>query len=363
MQFKCLNAYQLFEVLNSEILNKLKKFTPDKYIQELFISKTQEKVPDYIIIIIENNAYIGVLTVYFQNDSMHIDNFFVPDICSAKFCHIVLQLWKYLVHNFFAYILIHEFRCLKMYFHISPLDIDFKHIDMKTLHIDEKNKLWFDVIEPSKDKYIYLSSMNAKTLYKFDLTVTQYSKEVVSENVSPNLKQSKQSKQSTDNIFDDVIKKFDSNISILDDNINEKAVEEANSLGLILAKSKLKSLLYHSTGIGCFAGKEIKKKEEICRFQGKIINEKERQNILKDNNEYWCIALGTGTYLAPNVECCANYINSPFKCFIDGKACIANAKLIINKKNKRARVVASHNIKEGTEILMSYGKKFNMNPI
>ena len=68
-------------------------------------------------------------------------------------------------------------------------------------------------------------------------------------------------------------------------------------------------------------------------------------------------------YLAPNVECCANYINSPFKCFIDGKACIANAKLIINKINKRARVVASHNIKEGTEILMSYGKKFNMNPI
>ena len=44
MYFKCLNAKELFEQLNIEILQELEVFVTKQYVYDLFIKKKQKKV-------------------------------------------------------------------------------------------------------------------------------------------------------------------------------------------------------------------------------------------------------------------------------------------------------------------------------
>ena len=58
MYFKCLNAKELFEQLNIEILQELEVFVTKQYVYDLFIKKKQKKVPDYLAILIDDRKYI-----------------------------------------------------------------------------------------------------------------------------------------------------------------------------------------------------------------------------------------------------------------------------------------------------------------
>ena len=46
MYFKCLNAKELFEQLNREILQELEDFVTKQSVYDLFIKKKQKQVPD-----------------------------------------------------------------------------------------------------------------------------------------------------------------------------------------------------------------------------------------------------------------------------------------------------------------------------
>jgi hypothetical protein len=370
MYFKCLNAKELFEQLNIEILQELEVFVTKQYVYDLFIKKKQKKVPDYLAILIDDRKYIGVFTIYFQSNNLHIDNLYFPNLCSSRFCTIVRQMWKFLLKYFYRpYVLRHRFSSLNINFYLDSSFVDFSHDDMKKVVWNNYN-LWIDILELSDDRFIYRSEINTELIPCFiDYYNSKYSKgffenEIVnSENKTPNvdnLVEKVKAVKIVDTI-DDIVHQFELDISLLsDDCVNGNAIIQAKSLGLILAKSKLESSICDSTGIGCFAGKHFKQNDEICRFQGKIITEDERAKNAQNVDGFWCIDLAGGKYMIPSKSCCANYINSPFKCFNDGKASKPNSKLVVDKRRKMARVVALFNIKLGTEILMPYGRSFKM---
>lgn len=371
MYFKCLNAKELFEQLNIEILQELEIFVTKQYVYDLFIEKKQKKVPDYLAILIDDRKYIGVFTIYFQSNTLHIDNLYFPNLCSSQFCTIVRQMWKFLLKYFYRpYVLKHRFSSLNINFYLDSSFVDFSHDDMKKVVWNNYN-LWIDIFELSDDRFIYRSEISTELIpcfidyYNSKYNKTFFDNEITnSENKSPNIDNLVEKVKAVKIVdtIDDIIHRFELDISSLsDDCVSENAIIQAKSLGLILAKSKLESSICDSTGIGCFTGKHFKQNDEICRFQGKIITEDERAKKTQNVDGFWCIDLAGGKYMLPSKSCCASYINSPFKCFNDGKALRPNAKLVVDKRRKMARVVAMFNIKPGSEILMPYGRSFKWN--
>ena len=352
MHLKCFYAQDIYKNININIINEVGKILPVDFIYNLFIAKLQQKVPDYLVIIMNDNDCIGVFTIYIKSDSMTVDNFVVPNISSSQFCVIILEIWKFIQNRFIVYMLRFNFQCLKINFNLDSSMIDFKHIDMQNVKLNNGKNIWYDVIEISQHLHIYITKINTALLSFAEYELgNPFSIPTNNPPVDKTLLTT-----------DDIIAKFNLDISLSNESIDETAVLQGKSLGLILAYSKLESSLFDSTGIGCFAGKSFKRKDEICRFQGKIISQQQREQYANKNRGFWCIDLGGGKFITPSNKCCANYINSPLNCFINGKACRSNAKLVVDKRNKVARVVASQNIHPGTEILMSYGKSYDMNP-
>ena len=133
---------------------------------------------------------------------------------------------------------------------------------------------------------------------------------------------------------------------------------------LILAKSKLSSSTFPNLDIGCFATVIKESNEEIYPYFGFLINESTQKQLTNEKSGFGCINIAKHAFLVPSDDCCANYINSPWKCKDEnGKPIQKNAKLIVNQRLKQVRVIAIKKIEIGEEIVMGYGKSFNLNPI
>ena len=122
----------------------------------------------------------------------------------------------------------------------------------------------------------------------------------------------------------------------------------------ILLNLVVKQSTIENAGLGLFTLKDFKKNENICNYEGEIIDDKELVNRYGKNNlAPYTIKLANNKY----IDCACKrsqgaYINS----FRGGSG--NNARFIINNKYDRVRLQATRNIKSGQEIFVSYGSNY-----
>lgn len=120
--------------------------------------------------------------------------------------------------------------------------------------------------------------------------------------------------------------------------------------------------LYTSTsqlpnaGQGLYTAIKIYKDETISVFKGEILTKKQiAERVEKDEDKYFIEMLNGKIMDSMHVDCYAKFANdvkgstnSEFK---------NNAKITIDE-NKNICIVATRNIKEGSEIFCSYGREY-----
>ena len=111
-----------------------------------------------------------------------------------------------------------------------------------------------------------------------------------------------------------------------------------------------------NAGKGLFTAIDIYPNEIISLFKGEILTDNEAQKRVSEGNDRYFINMLDGSILdSMNVDCFAKYANdaeafskSLFK---------NNAKIALDEENNVC-VIAIRNIKSGSEIFCSYGKKY-----
>ena len=120
-------------------------------------------------------------------------------------------------------------------------------------------------------------------------------------------------------------------------------------------------------GRGLFSKVAIYSGNHICNFVGNIFHFSELEKYVhqyKERDNYWGFIQIDKEHFLNTYEndCIANYINSPVNIHdSNGRKCVANAKLVVDHRNKLVRVIATKTIAAHSEILMSYGRKFKLN--
>jgi uncharacterized protein len=114
-------------------------------------------------------------------------------------------------------------------------------------------------------------------------------------------------------------------------------------------------------GDGLFTAIPIYKGEVIAIFKGRILSEKEAQDIAANGDDRFFINMPDGTILdSMNVECFAKYANDASGSV---KSRYKNNSKITLDENGNVCIVATRNISAGEEIFCSYGKKYWKKPL
>jgi hypothetical protein len=148
-------------------------------------------------------------------------------------------------------------------------------------------------------------------------------------------------------------------INIFSDHINESKKESDDLI--------VKTSTIPNSGNGLFAKRDFKKGEIIAYFTGKLIDNDKFDLLKKHFSGYpinhfggtrghYLIDLGDKTLDTYDSDCLAKYAND-----IEGPAKTNkqnNSTIFSSKKRKSAYICATHNIKAGDEIFVSYGKEY-----
>lgn len=133
--------------------------------------------------------------------------------------------------------------------------------------------------------------------------------------------------------------------------IPTNTIEASESDYLYIKQSQIEH-----AGNGLFTAITIYKNEIITLFKGEILNAKEAEKRVKQNNDRYFINLLDGSIMdSKNTNCFAKYandakgsINSNFK---------NNAEITLDHDNNVC-IKATKKIKSGEEIFCSYGKRY-----
>ena len=111
-----------------------------------------------------------------------------------------------------------------------------------------------------------------------------------------------------------------------------------------------------NAGNGLFTAIDIYKDELISFFKGEILTENEAEIRVQKGIDKYFINMIDGTILdSKNVDCFAKYANDA-EAF--SKTIFKNNSKITLDDNNNVCIIATKNIKLGSEIYCSYGKKY-----
>lgn len=355
MLFKIYNAFDIYNLVHQDINKQLATFGEDflgkNWLFNIFIAKNQTNVPDFVVIVTQKEQIIGIFTIYLCLDQLFIDNVGISIDDNEVFTYFIQKMYEFLLDNFLSYKCQHNFDKLDVEFCVNTHLCD---ISQESLNVNFSNDtpIWNNC--KVKDDMIYchgrLEPEQLAYCRIFNANYEKYRSDEEEINIE----------YGVESCVEDILDDLDLELLYEQSLFISEAQQNARKNNLILAKSKLSSVICPDLGIGCFATTIKETDEEICAFFGTLINETTRQQLSNEKSGFWCINIAKNEFLLPSVNCCANYINSPWNCIDDnGKRTQKNAKLVVCQRLKQVRVIASKKIKIGEEIVMGYGKSFN----
>jgi len=114
--------------------------------------------------------------------------------------------------------------------------------------------------------------------------------------------------------------------------------------------------LIPNAGMGLFTAITIFKGETISIFKGEILSEKEASDRAASGQDQYFIMMLTGSTMdSKNIFCYAKYANDAK----GSSGCpVKNNAMLSLDENDRVCLIAKTKIKAGSEILVSYGKRY-----
>lgn len=362
MLFKIYNAFDIYNVVHQDINKQLATFGEDflgkNWLFDIFIAKKQTNVPDFVVIVTQKEQIIGTFTIYLCLDQLFIDNVGISIDDNEIFIYFIQKMYEFLLDNFLSYKCQHNFDKLDVEFRVNTTIhlCDISQESLLNVNFSNDTSIWNNC--KVKDNMIYCNGRLEPNQLAYCRIFNANYEEYISDQEEINVEYGEES------CVEDILDDLELELSLEQSQSTSKAQQNARKNNLILAKSKLSSTIFPDLDIGCFATTIKEPNEEICAFFGTLINESTRQKLSNKKSGFWCINIAKDEFLVPSDDCCANYINSPWKCIDDnGKPIQKNAKLIVSQRLKQVRVTAIKKIQIGEEIVMGYGKSFNFNPI